>query len=344
MKELIPGTGKLTPAGSGGAGTVARGNRTADRAMLTLRRIASCLPPISPMAAAATETPAVSRNARRAGAAGDRAGTRSAGTLAPGGSGAVTSPGCPGSPASPGVSGRSGARSSPPSGPPNTIGGSPPEAPAAPGLPEAPAALPRETRRAAITSRYSANAPAAAPTTVGNAHPAVAFGLVSAAARPMTAKIASPKNPYDSRRIATTPTTIEYRKTTTTTPVSSAFLSLLPNVVIAQFLTGSGVRLIATCPTAITGEAFGIDTPATSCAIPIATAAASTPQTAPQAAPTRPALAVMQVSSDDLRLALREAWLRDSKHYSATLPDAVRCGRSGDITGRHRIPSESVSR
>src|SRR5580693_10300603 len=295
MKELIPGTGKLTPAGSGGAVTVARGNRTADRAMLTLRRVASCLPPISPMAAAATEAPAVSRNARLAGVAG-RAGSRSAGTLAPGGSGAVTSPGsprCPGSPASPGVSGKSGARSSPPSGPPNTIGGSSPEADVAPGLPAAPAALPRATRRAAITSRYSANAPAAAPTTVGNAHPAVAFGLVSAAARPMAAKIASPKNPYDSRRIATMPTTIAYRKTTTTTPVSSAFLSLLPNVEIAQFLTGSGVRLIATCPTAITGEAFGIDTPATSCAIPIATAAASTPQTAPQAAPKRPALAVM---------------------------------------------------
>ena len=242
------------------------------------------------------------------------------------------------------MSGKSGARSPPPSGPPNTIGGSPPEAHAAPDPPEAPAALPRETRRAAITSRYSANAPAAAPTTVGNAHPAVAFGLVSAAARPMTAKIASPKNPYDSRRIATTPTTIAYRKTTTTTPVSSAFLSLLPNVEIAQFLTGSGVRLIATCPTAITGEAFGIDTPATSCAIPIATAAASTPQTAPQAAPTRPALAVMQVSSDYLRLALREARLRESTRYTATLPAAVRCGRSEDITVRHRIPSESVSR
>ena len=169
MKELIPGTGRLTPAGSGGAATVARGNRTADRAMLTLRRVASCLPPISPMAAAATETPAVSRNARRAGVPGGRAGTRSAGTLAPGGSGAVTSPGSPGclgspgSPSSPGVSGKSGARSSPPSGPPNTIGGSPPEAHAAPGLPAAPAALPRETRRAAITSRYSANAPAARP-------------------------------------------------------------------------------------------------------------------------------------------------------------------------------------
>ena len=91
-----------------------------------------------------------------------------------------------------------------------------------------------------------------------------------------------------------------------TTPVSSTFLSLLPNVDVAQSLTGSGVRLIATCPTAITGDAFGIDSPASSCAIPIATAAVSTPQTAPQAAPTRPALAVMQVTSDEFRLALRE--------------------------------------
>src|SRR5215469_9391601 len=298
MKGLIPGTGRLTPAGSGGAVTVGRGNRTADRATLTLRRVASCLPPISATAAAATDTPAVSRNARLAGAVGDRVGTRSAGTLAPGGSGAATSPG---------ASGKSGARRSPPSGPPNTIGGSPPEAQAVPDPPEAPAAPPRASRRAGITSRYSANAPAAAPTRVGNAHPGVAFGLVSAAASPSAAKIASPMYPNDSRRIATTPTTMAYRNTTTNTPVSSTFLSSVPNVDVAQSLTGSGVRLIAACPTAMTGDAFGIDSPAISCAIPIATAAASTPQTAPQAAPTRLALAVMQVSSDESRLALREA-------------------------------------
>ena len=293
------------------------------------------------MAAAATEAPAVSRNARRAGMPAGRAGTRSAGTLAPGGSGADTSPGCRAAPGSSGRSGRSGARSSPPaespSRPPNTIGGSPPEAHEVPGRPGAPAALPRETRRAAITSRYSANAPASAPTTVGNAQPAVACGLVSAAAMPITAKIASPANPDASRRIATTPTAMAYRNTTTNTPVSSTFLSLLPNVEVAQSLTGSGVRLIATCPTAITGDASGIDSPASSCAIPIATAAASTPQTAPQAAPTRPALAVMQVMSDEFRLALREG-------TTATLPAAVGRGRSEDITVRHRTPSESASR
>ena len=341
MNGLIPGMGRLTPAGSGGAGSAARGNRTADRAAFTLRRVASCLPPISPMAATATETPAVSRNARRAGAPGGLAGTRSAGTLAPGGSGAATSPG---SPAAPGSSGRSGARSSLPapplapaeslSRPPNSIGGSPPEAHEVPG---APGALPKATRRAAITSRYSTNAPASAPPSVGSAQPAAACGLVSAAAMPITAKIASPTNPADSRRIATTPTTMAYRNTTTNTPVSSTFLSLLPNVDVAQSLTGSGVRLIASCPTAITGDAAGIDSPASSCATPIATAAASTPQRAPQAAPTRPALVVMQVTSDEFRLALREG-----PHSHATRRSQVRT--FGDITVRHRIPSESVSR
>src|SRR5580693_4183755 len=65
MNGLIPGTGRFTPAGSGGAFTAARGNLTAAWAMETFLRVARERPATSPMAAAATVTPAVTRNERR---------------------------------------------------------------------------------------------------------------------------------------------------------------------------------------------------------------------------------------------------------------------------------------
>ena len=130
-------------------------------------------------------------------------------------------------------------------------------------------------------SRYSANAPASAPITVGIAYPGDAPCLVTAAAIPMQANKASPANPNAIRRAASTPTNIAYRKTTTNTPASSTVLSFVPNVEVAQTFTGSGVWLIATDPTSITGDAAGTVKPAMSCAIPMASAAASSPQRAP---------------------------------------------------------------
>src|SRR5277367_6899412 len=65
MNGVIPGTGRFTPAGSGGAGTAARGNRTAAWAAETFLRVANDRPATSPIAAAATVTPAVTRNERR---------------------------------------------------------------------------------------------------------------------------------------------------------------------------------------------------------------------------------------------------------------------------------------
>src|SRR5580692_8808864 len=65
MNGLIPGTGRFTPAGSGGALTAARGNLTAAWAAETFLRVARERPATSPMAAAATVTPAVTRNERR---------------------------------------------------------------------------------------------------------------------------------------------------------------------------------------------------------------------------------------------------------------------------------------
>jgi hypothetical protein len=77
------------------------------------------------------------------------------------------------------------------------------------------------------------------------------------------------------------PTITEYRKTTTSTPAISTVLSDVPNVEVAQFLTANGVRSIAASPTATTGDAAGTVNPANSCAMPIATAAATSPHAAP---------------------------------------------------------------
>src|SRR5215468_5103939 len=274
MNGLIPGTGKLTPAGSGGAGTAARGKRTAERATLTLRLVASWRPASSPMAAAATATPAVTRKARLAVASADRGcGGRSAGTLLPGRSGARSSSSGLGPPGEPGEPGEQGAPMAAES---NTIGGS-----------GSAAVVDGDADRADVTTRYSANAPAAAPHSVGSAYAGDAPCLVSAATRPITANRHRPASPSDSRRIARIPITTAKPNSSTKTPSSSTVLSSVPNVEVAQSLTGSGVRSMAACPTAITGDAAGIDRPASSWAIPIATAAASTPQMAPTTRPGR---------------------------------------------------------
>ena len=50
------------------------------------------------------------------------------------------------------------------------------------------------------------------------------------------------------------PTTAAYTASTTRMPPSSTVLSAVPNVEMAKFLTGSGVRSMAAWPTASTGE------------------------------------------------------------------------------------------
>src|SRR6185437_12079077 len=67
----------------------------------------------------------------------------------------------------------------------------------------------------------------------------------------------------------------------TSTPPTSTVLSPVPNVEVAQSLTGNGVASITACPTASTGDAAGVVSPANSCATPIAAAAAMRPETAP---------------------------------------------------------------
>ena len=66
MNGEIPGTGRFTPGGSGGAGTAAWGKRIDAWARDTFLRVASDRPPTSPTAAAATPALAATRNCRRA--------------------------------------------------------------------------------------------------------------------------------------------------------------------------------------------------------------------------------------------------------------------------------------
>ena len=55
------------PAGSGGAATAGRGNRSAARAMVTLRLVASSRPATAPTTATVAAIPLLTRNRRRAG-------------------------------------------------------------------------------------------------------------------------------------------------------------------------------------------------------------------------------------------------------------------------------------
>src|ERR1700691_3151787 len=119
MNGLMPGTGRFTPAGSGGAGTAGRGNRIADCAADTFLPVPRYRPPTSPTAATARVVPDATRTDRRAAVLPPRARACAAdgGTLAPGGTfgaygaGLRAAPGRSGGcsfPASP-VHGRSGA-------------------------------------------------------------------------------------------------------------------------------------------------------------------------------------------------------------------------------------------
>jgi hypothetical protein len=116
---------------------------------------------------------------------------------------------------------------------------------------------------------------------VGSTSSAVAPGWLTAAAAPTAPKTASTASPGQVRRRASRPAAIAATTSTASTPVSSASLSWAPKCAIANSLTGTGVRLMATSPTATTGLPSGPLTPAVSWATPSATAPASNPETAP---------------------------------------------------------------
>src|SRR5580698_2095197 len=67
MNDEMPGTGRLTPRGSGATGSAALGSLTDRWARDTFLRVDSDRPPTSPIAAAAALTPAATMNCRRAG-------------------------------------------------------------------------------------------------------------------------------------------------------------------------------------------------------------------------------------------------------------------------------------
>ena len=85
----------------------------------------------------------------------------------------------------------------------------------------------------------------------------LADGRLTTAATPSAANTASPARPTQSQRTASIPITAANTGQLTTIPRPAAFLSLLPKWAIAKSLTGTGVRLIATPPTAITGRCGG---------------------------------------------------------------------------------------
>ncbi len=93
----------------------------------------------------------------------------------------------------------------------------------------------------------------------------------------------------------------------------------MPNVEVAQSLTASGVWSIAAPPTATTGDAAGTVNPAKSCPIPIAAAAASSPQAAPHHNGDL-VLEVMQVWSVAFRRRYARPRSRPSLDYTITLP------------------------
>src|ERR1700690_4229349 len=76
-------------------------------------------------------------------------------------------------------------------------------------------------------------------------------------------------------------------------PVSKAVLSFEPNVEMAKFLTGGGVRPMAASPTAITGELFCAPRLAPNWPIPTATAPAYRPAAAPRYGRALPGSCVM---------------------------------------------------
>ena len=226
---------RLLPAGSGGAGTAGRGNRMAARAAATLCSLVRFLPAAVPSAARPAAAPLEIRNHRRAGQRDWSGLSREEGA----GPARTTGQGSRGR-------GRSGGASAPA----GMVGPGGVRATGEPSL------------AAARASQVSATAPVAAPTRVGTTYPAVASGLVRAAAKPRAAKTASPARPKASRRTAIIPTTAAYRARITRMPPSSAVLSLVPNAEMAKSLTCGGVRSMAAWPTESTGELCGTPRPA----------------------------------------------------------------------------------
>ena len=68
---------------------------------------------------------------------------------------------------------------------------------------------------------------------------------------------------------------------TTRMPATRTVLSLEPKAEMAKFFTGGGARLIAASPTTAHGAPWRTVRPDTSWPMPMATAAVSTPATAP---------------------------------------------------------------
>src|ERR1700733_2274546 len=112
------------------------------------------------------------------------------------------------------------------------------------------------------------------------------------------------------------PTTAANATSTIRIPPTRTCLSWLPARAITKSLTGTGVRLMATWPTATTGPPSGPISPATSWATPSAAAAASSPDTAPSSA--RPSAGRVMAS---LSFALITDRIRGYGHHGLADPE-----------------------
>src|SRR5947209_2632725 len=122
-----------------------------------------------------------------------------------------------------------------------------------------------------------------APASVGTLSAGEAPGSRIAAVTPTAANAASPASPKASRRSASSPITAANPASRTRIPAIRASLSCVPKCVIANSLTGTGVRLIVVSPTATTGAPRAPVAAAVSSDTPSATAPASRPASAPAA-------------------------------------------------------------
>ncbi len=127
------------------------------------------------------------------------------------------------------------------------------------------------------SSHRSVQAAAPAPARVGRASTQSPSGLVTAAATPTSAKAAIPRSPTHRRRAARIPRPAAPNISSTSVPMISATLSVVPNTLMAQSFTDDGTRSTTTSPTDTTGLSVPSIKALTSSATPSATAAASTP-------------------------------------------------------------------
>ncbi len=126
------------------------------------------------------------------------------------------------------------------------------------------------------TSRWRAHAPTRSAATPGAIHHVSRAGSAPAAAMATAARTAPATTPQRVDHRATRPTSAPSPSVTMMAPTTSTGLSAVPSVVLAQSLTGPGVRSMNRVATAMMGDAAGA-TMEMKCPAPSPAPVASTP-------------------------------------------------------------------